>query len=814
MSDGANVAKDKMGFSDATLEERKPTTAAKPTTSAGKREFVNKKSPKPLKTAVKHVIPVEKKAVTPEPKPLSAPALALAEVSTPKPVNSETTSTNDEPDASSGSASHKIKPSLKRLISQGTVIKAEQIVHAFEDALHKEHDIEEQKHKSAKERLSFKVQKRHTEHEKANISNNSIKHQHPHEESRAAESSSALKTCVLDENALLKPEFAITEGTEKVKKISLCGEVISIILAFFSVAMTTASYFTLSKTATHVEPVLRNWQQVPLLNVHLVQVDADCPEGSTTGRDTSMNWPGLASMGCACPTSSNSISSFDKECSETQLANSCINDAGVSQMMFRTWRGSKICFERGGQPVFVENWDGSVITRPNPDTEIPHQCPAGYRRCGRTSMDDWRATCTPEETECPVTLLASQSIFNYYGSLDQMTSLFENNQASRAYQPFLKQSSKAENLYLAESSLVVSKQLPLVEFTTAFMHPNNEYPYLGPCNQDVEVHDNIQSKYEQKASFSTADHSTIDFHHPLSCDDSGSMLDSRWKPYDMQDESDVLMENFLRSEECAGLPAGDFNTALSTNYFKSGTKCTTYELAPTAMQCSPDVPSGVVCNEDDPVCENTYYQSRCGRLMNILEKNQETSELKIGLFGRNEIYWKEECEAGYSQVKENNAPLQTAIQAIVGLLAVNVFMNLVTIVISVVVVIIWEFDIDLPCIDGGMKEDATFLKLLTEKIGGACKVVKLIPCIVALIYLSYVLDFYNEVAEKNCSDPTTNMNFNSVGATLPSSFTFCLVTLIMDVLHFMGPYIHKVYARWRGRVKPTPHSRISTKEEL
>ena len=126
-------------------------------------------------------------------------------------------------------------------------------------------------------------------------------------------------------------------------------------------------------------------------------------------------------------------------------------------------------------------------------------------------------------------------------------------------------------------------------------------------------------------------------------------------------------------------------------------------------------------------------------------------------------------------------------------------MNLLSIAISVVVIVIWELNIDLPCIDGGMKEDAAFLKFLTEKIDSIFKIIKLVPCIVALVYLSFVQDFYNEIAERGCSDPTTNMNFNAVGQTLPSSFIFCLMTLIMDMLHFAAPYIRKLYLHCRSQ---------------
>jgi hypothetical protein len=42
------------------------------------------------------------------------------------------------------------------------------------------------------------------------------------------------------------------------------------------------------------------------------------------------------------------------------------------------------------------------------------------------------------------------------------------------------------------------------------------------------------------------------------------------------------------------------------------------------------------------------------------------------------------------------------------------------------------------------------------------------------------------------------MNFNEVGATLPSSFQFCWITLLMDGVHFLMPYLRKWWRRCRG----------------
>jgi len=590
----------------------------------------------------------------------------------------------------------------------------------------------------------------------------------------------------------------------KAKQISPKMEFLNILLSLLSVIMTALSYTTLAKAATHVEPVLRNWQQKPLMKVYLVKPNMDCPVGSISNADTVIQWPGLNGIGCACTATSSSVSS-SSVCNQKQIIDGCKDDPGIKALKLSTWRGSKICLEKGGQAVFtVDKNSGKETTRPMPDSKIPHQCPTGYRRCGRTSMDKWRATCTPASDLCPITLLASQSIFDYYGSGSASTllSYFDRYEYAR---PKIEYYKRPENLYMAESSLVVQKQLPLVEFTVAFMHPNQKYPYLGPCNDDKSPHENTKSNYLGPASFRNLNVSSINFNHPDTCDNSGfgSVLDSRWKPYDIQDEADVFLDNFYNSGECAGLPAGDLNAALRTNYWASGSKCTTFTGAPIAMQCAEGITKQITCIANDAICENTFYQSRCGKLMHTQRQSIHESKSKIGLFTRNEIYWKEECESGYSDVKSNDSPLQRAIQAITALLALNITMNFLTIIVSVIVITIYEFNIDIPCIDGGVREDAAFLKMMTEKVSGVFKVIKLIPCIVALAYLYYVLDFYEEIASKSCSDPTTNQNFNAVGTTLPGAYDFCVITLIADCLHLASPCFIKLY-RWcrNGYVTP------------
>lgn len=589
------------------------------------------------------------------------------------------------------------------------------------------------------------------------------------------------------------------------KKISLRGELLSIVFSLLSVAMTAASYATLGRAATHVEPILRNWAQKPVMNVHLVPPGAACPADSTSDAQTVLQWPGVAALGCACPAGSAGSSSAG-ECSDDQLAGGCVQDAPVAPIALDSWRGSRICLQRGGQAVFTEEADGKVVTRPNPDPQIPHQCPDGYRRCGRTSMDGWRATCTPKGTSCPVTLLASESVFPYYGPPALLLSMFERYQSSRAW---LQYGDKSENLYMAESSLVVSKQLPLVEFMVSFLHPEDTaHPFLGPCNEDTPLVDNLQGSYKGTAAYAGANATRIDFQYPPVCTANGLNLDSRWRPVDVQSEGDLLLDNLRNSPECVGLPVGDLRAALDTNYWKSGAQCTTNPLAPVAMQCSAGITAAMACGAEDTVCRNAVYQSRCGRLVNAFHATKAAPQMKVGLFTRNEIYWKESCSSDYAAVKANNLPLQRAITAITTLLGMNVAMNLITIAVSIIVIVIYEFNIDIPCIDGGMREDAAFLKLLTDKISGAAKVFKVVPCAVAIVYLSHVLDFYKEIAAAECSDPTTNMNFNSIGATLPMSYNFAVVTLVMDVLQLAAPFCKQVYQRLRyGKQKVRPMER-------
>ena len=584
------------------------------------------------------------------------------------------------------------------------------------------------------------------------------------------------------------PENKSSIASDKTPKISLKVELFSIIFALVSVALAVSTYSTLSKSATQVEPILRNWQQSPLVDIKFVLSGAACPAGSISDMQTVLKWPGVSSLGCACPVSSQ-IASSSTECTTDQVSKGCVQDAAISEMPLDAWRGTKICLVRGGQPVIKESADGSLWTRPNPAEAIPHQCPEGYRRCGRTTMDDWRATCTPSNDLCPLTLLASENVFPNYGSASVMKALFEKHKSSRSW---LEYKDHSANLYLAESSLVVSQQLPLVDFMVAFMHPEEQlHPYLGPCNEDIELNKNLQTNYGGVGTYASVNASSIEYKYPPMC--SENPLDSRWKAFDFQLESDVLMENIWNSPECQGIPKDDQNAALKTNYWVSGIRCSHAPNAPIAVQCSGGITADMTCANNDIICQNSVYQSRCGRVINAFR--QSSKQLKVGLFTRNQIFWKESCASDYTEVQENNSPLQRAILAIICLLGLSAGMNFFTILISTIVIFIYEFNVNIPCIRGGVREDANFLKLLTEKIATVVNIIKLVPCIVAVVYLSSVHNFYREVSEAKCSDPTTNMTFDKVGSSVNIAFTLAVLTLAVDILQFAYFYIRRL---WRS----------------
>lgn len=587
-------------------------------------------------------------------------------------------------------------------------------------------------------------------------------------------------------------EVACKESKKKEPTtISVFGELLVIALALGSMAATSSSYSLLGKSATYVEPVLQNWQTKPVGYMVFTHPNQSCPDG-TSSNLTSMSWPGANSLGCACPSTSGFSSARGESCDNSRLSAGCTNAAALAPLNMSIWRGTRICLNRTGQAVATFSGSQNSL-RPTPDAEIPHQCADGYRRCGRTSLDAWRSTCTPTNDVCPLTFAGSEKIIGAYGAA---VSTFASHSFSRNTQPFYNQTSDNETLYVAESSLVVMQQLPLVEFMPSFMEEGSiagGYEIYGPClNYVPDYRDNTQANYAGLSSYSTSgDPSKIRNSYPTSCE----RVDLRWIAYDHQTETSLLFDNILNHEYCAGL---DYSQAQATNYWYAGAQCSTSSSSDISRQCAhegyDDKAALAFCDVDDRLCRDEYYQSKCGKLMQmataIAAQNEEDGRsVRIGLFRRSEIYWKEKCTADYKSVKENNKPLQNALTAQMALLASNIVLNIVTISISVIVLFVYEFNVDIPCIDGSAKEDALFLKVLNRRISLVAKIMKLAPIVTAIVYLSYVVDFYAEIASSECSDDVTNEAFALLGGTLPSTQQGNYSTLGMDVLQIFLPFL-------------------------
>ncbi len=591
--------------------------------------------------------------------------------------------------------------------------------------------------------------------------------------------------------AAKRRQDANARAAEKAKKVSVFGEIMVIVLALASIAGTSSSYSLMAKSAAYVEPILQNWQTKPVGYMVFAYPNGSCPAGTISDR-TEMEWPGADSLGCACPNDSGMTSLEGSACDSNRLAAGCIDSTAMVSITMNVWRGTKICLNRTGEAVATFLDDDSTFVRPIPDAEVPHQCADGYRRCGRTNMDEWRATCTPEDDVCPLTFAGSDKMIGAYGAT---AASFEANSFSRALQPFYNQSSDNETLYVAESSLVVAQQLPLVQFLVSFMQDGSRvegYDAYGPClNYLADYTENEQASYDGTAVHATrGDPRKLRNQYPDSCD----RIDPRWIAYDHQDETSLLIENVLNHEYCDGY---NNTRASQTNYWYSGDKCSTDTSEDIAKQCIHGYDDSAPlksCSDADFVCQDNFYQSKCGRLMEMVSaidaQNQDDGRvMNIGLFKRTEIYWREECSSDYNSVKENDSPLRRALSAQTVLLGTNIFLNCITITVSTIVLAVYVFDVDLPCIDGTAKEDAAFLHVLNKRVSFVAKIFKLVPIVAAIWYLSYVVDFYTEVAQANCSDDITNESFLDLGTTLPSTQFSNYCTLGMDFLQIVMPVL-------------------------
>lgn len=591
-----------------------------------------------------------------------------------------------------------------------------------------------------------------------------------------------------------REELTRKEMLEKSKntKVSTFGQLLCIFFAFCSISASSSSYGLVGKSATYVAPILENWSSKPLEYVYFLHPNTtSCPDDSSVD-GTYMTWPGMSSLGCACPSDSSESSTYSSTCSSAQLSANCVDDTAIDSKTMDTWRGTKLCLQRAGQAIFENN-----VVRPLPAVNIPHACGDGYHRCGRTSMDAWRATCAPSADDCPITFLGGQDVLPFYG-VQQST--FDAYTFSRVPQPFLDYSNNIapnDTLYIAESSLAVPLQLPLVQFTMSFMQYDSSVPnFYGPCLDHSVVADISQASYTSTATYTGTTVTAATNSYPSSC----ANLDPRWQSYDYQQESDWLLDNLLQDSKCEGLT---YTEAMNSNYWTSGTLCSTSSGVDVGLQCENGIDPSTSCDNSDILCRNTFYQSQCGRLVQsalAIRDGREGSK-NIGLFKRNEIYWKQSCSSNYESVQKNNEPLQTALTAQLAFLATNIFFNTITILVATIVLCVYVFEIDLPCIPGNAKEDAKYLKWLERRMSLACKVFKLGPCIAAIVYLSYIVDFYTEVSEAECSDATTNAAFDTLGITLPAAQSSNIITLAMDVAQLVLPPLWLYYQTYKHRKK-------------
>ena len=430
-------------------------------------------------------------------------------------------------------------------------------------------------------------------------------------------------------------------------------------MALFVVASCTASfsaaavsYFRMSAAVSEVGEVVDNWAKVPIVDIKLVSVGATCPAGYDAmngGSGEVLEFPEPDTLGCGCPTGAEyegiSQESDGFTCSTNQTAAGCFDAFRTSAFSMNSYRQSKICIKREGEAVL----DRSLISRPEPDPDT-YLCPDGYTRCGPSNNDQSGSTCSPDNSDgtnsiCPLTFIATSNTFDYY---EYPPAVFTTNNEpleSGTQATFVKTTAESgveprlhferSNTHPDTTSKIgkvwdgngpIDGAMPVVEIMASVMDPNSSPD--GVCfAAGLGFGDNDERDKFESAYFINNDPTEPKSYSPESCEHP----DKRWFPIDTIGARDFLDENFVLHPYCVVSGSSlSVNDAQDTDYFDNNNiKCSS--SSNTAKQCATS-PTGYLepCPGGDSICENTFYQSKCGNVMRFAKGM--SSGLKVGLY--------------------------------------------------------------------------------------------------------------------------------------------------------------------------------------
>lgn len=595
-------------------------------------------------------------------------------------------------------------------------------------------------------------------------------------------------------------------------------------IAMGLIAIGTSAH-ALSKTfyaKSELGDLLDNWKAAPYTNAVLVASGSSCPTGYESKGPWTLTWPG-SSDSCGCPSNaidkySNSQISSSTACNSNQTDAGCKAGASADSVTLNAWKGMTYCFQTDksqASATFPGEW-GKGNVRPTPG------CPSGYHACGNGTYDNDMATCAPDaETNfpwphalstrgCPLSLLSTtpvepSAIVTRY-TPQQTIGAFVGTSVSgvKYYQ---------QSFYAAAGADVVA-QLPIVELTPAF------YP---PCFSS----DNFVGAYNGTSDVIKGQV------YPNDCEKGA---DPRWNVWDTIDESDLLYENFFLTAECkqamidANLTKAQLvSSQFSPDYFTSSIKCGTSvpgTTIPAQFACSPSGDSTKVCDSNDVVCQNTFYQSECGAYLYYAKKAAADAK-KVKLYSRSEVFWASTCPYTKQDVFNSEVLLRYAFRA-QGVLAGFVLFGEVVLILLAVRFFFEEFGV---CNKKGQfiscasadedKQKPTFEEVKDSAFHYSVnkwqiffRFILLCPCLVATAIMRKLTIFYTTVDKSNdCTDNATRSSFDTLALTFPRALSSDGVVLAMVLIQFVYPTVVYVYHIWYPTATHTPVQSSEPKQE-
>lgn len=524
-------------------------------------------------------------------------------------------------------------------------------------------------------------------------------------------------------------------------------EISTFICAAVSVAAAISSYQQLRFAATDVQSVIASWQVTPISSVLLVPYPSVCPANFSTL--STLQWPGSSSLGCGCPAGAQyqgvSYSSLaSSSCSSLHLLAGCVANApsGLSGVALDAFRGSRVCYQRG-LASYVQTAEPSAAGA----------CPGGFHKCGSSNgtYSSDRSQCVPDALGqgCPVTWLGtdfflSQSLRSQGSSVLALPTL-----------PKLKYKSGTTLHMQRQSVNAVKLQTPLIDLVINLQQSADQ---RGPCYRGPS-----QAAYSGPGVGLPA--------HPAPC----TSIDSRWVPLDLYTEEELLQENFDASGQAkARCPSySSLKAAAATDFFKNGVRCNNTATAKDT-RCESGLSSAAVsCAAGDTVCQETFYQSKCGHLVHAAR----AATSNVGVYMRPQTYWKEACPYSPSQVRGTEDPITASINAQYALLVINCLVNAVQAIVSIYIIA------EKLCrIEGKAGKIKDSLVARVAKLG---QVIKLPVIIASIVCVSAIYNFYALLSAGKCSDDITNASFDSLNMSLPGVLYGNIATFVCDIAQLL-----------------------------